>query len=145
MSNLVNHARRELTRIYGPEVDWDPDDIDTKMCNHILHMVEEFADEGHSGSSASYALWVLERLLQFKPLTPITNDPDEWMEVFDDDRGRPVYQNRRDGEAFSHDGGRTYYLLSERRHGWRAKLLGRHKFHTSEGARGEEARDGGQG
>lgn len=105
MSNLVDHARRELELI-GEE----PDIIDG-----YLRVIQAFADMGHSGGSASVAIPVLHELLQFKNLTPITDDPAEWFfhepEMWDGTNG--VWQNIRDGEAFSNDGGKTYYLLSE--------------------------------
>lgn len=106
-SNLVAHARRELEAI-GEE----PDTI-----AGYLRVVQAFADMGHSGGSASVAIPTINQLLQFKPLGPITNDPDEWYNHGKDMGGRPgedFWQNKRDGEAFSNDGGKTYYLLSER-------------------------------
>jgi len=106
-SNLVAHARRELEAI-GEE----PDTI-----VGYLKVIQAFADMGHSGGSASVAIPTINQLLQFKPLGPITNDPDEWYNHGRDMGGHPdgdFWQNKRDGEAFSNDGGKTYYLLSER-------------------------------
>ena len=102
MSNLVDHARRELA-IIGEE----PETIDG-----YLKVIQAFADMGHSGGSASVAIPTLNELLQFKNLRPLTDDPAEW---FDHSgvSGEPFWQNIRNGEAFSHDGGKTYYLLSE--------------------------------
>lgn len=104
MSNLVDHAKREL-EIVGE----DPETI-----SGFLRVVQAFADMGHSGGSASVAIPMLNELLQFKNLTPLTNDPEEWFyhdhTMWDGKTG--VWQNKRNGEAFSHDGGKTYYLLS---------------------------------
>lgn len=101
-SNLVRHARYELTR-YGEDQD---------VIEGIVSVVRAFADCGHSGGSAPYAIAYLEKLLRFQPLTPLTNDPSEW-----EDRtkisGYPLWQSRRNGEAFSEDGGLTYYLITE--------------------------------
>ncbi len=47
-------------------------------------------------------------MLQFKNLRPLTNNPDEWMDVGDN-----CWQSCRNPEAFSLNGGITYYLLSE--------------------------------
>lgn len=106
MSNLVEHARRELEMI-GEE----PETI-----AGYLKVVQAFADVGHSGGSASVAIPTLNALLQFKNLKPLTNNPDEWAhhtaEVWGAEGG--VWQNRRNSEAFSDDEGKTYYLLSER-------------------------------
>ena len=97
-SNLVDHARRELARLNNDE----------DFNNSIIASVRAFASYGHSGGSASVAIPVLHQLLQFKPLTPLTNDPKEWNEVDNE-----MWQSNRDSEAFSKDRGMTYYLLSE--------------------------------
>lgn len=108
MSNLVEHARRELTLI-GEE----PETVEG-----YLKVVQAFADMGHSGGSASVAIPVLHELLQFKNLTPLTDDPEEWYnhspETWGDPNGKGVWQNKRNSAAFSPDGGKTYTLLSDR-------------------------------
>jgi hypothetical protein len=59
---------------------------------------------------------MLNDLLQFKNLTPLTDDPEEWIqhskEMWDGEKG--VWQSTRRADAFSDDGGKTYYLLSDR-------------------------------
>lgn len=105
MSNLVDHARRELESI-GEE----PETIEG-----YLKVIQAFAEMGHSGGSASVAIPVIHQLLQFKPLGALTDNPAEWF--FHEESVAGVkggfWQNIRDGEAFSTDGGKTYYLLSE--------------------------------
>ena len=105
MSNLVNHARRELELI-GEDPEW---------IEGYLKVIQAFADMGHSGGSASVAIPTITKLLQFKNLSPLTNDPNEWNKVSDKIYGEveEFWQNRRCSEAFSEDGGKTYYLLSE--------------------------------
>lgn len=105
---LVKHARRELELVGN----------DANFNESIIKAVEGFASYGHSGGSASVAINILNDLLQFKNLTPLTNDPKEWMYVADEIWGEPggIWQNRRNSEAFSNDGGKTYYLLSEGGH-----------------------------
>jgi hypothetical protein len=103
-SNLVAHARREL-RIIG-------EDSDTirGLCN----VVQAFADMGHSGSSAHFAAQYLERLLRYQPLSDLTDDPGEWIDRHAEGlTTSPLWQSKRNPEAFSSDGGKTYYLLSE--------------------------------
>lgn len=103
-SNLVAHARREL-RLLG-------EDSDT--IRGLCRVVQAFADMGHSGSSAHGAIYYLERLLRFKPLTDLTDDPGEWIDRHAEGLTHsPLWQSRRNSEAFSTDGGKTYYLLSE--------------------------------
>lgn len=102
MSNLIQHARREL-EILGAE----EDDI-----QHMLKVVQAFADVGMSGSQAAWHISLLPELLQFKNLAPLTDDPDEWQDR-SAECGYALWQSRRNAAAFSIDGGRTYYLLSE--------------------------------
>ncbi len=101
-SNLVSHARRELERI-GEEpgtIDW------------YLSVVRAFTAFGHSGTSADAMLPVLERLLRFKPLSELTDDPAEWIDR-SELNGMPWWQNIRDHRAMSHDGGKTYWMTHD--------------------------------
>ena len=79
MSNLLSHAMDELDRI-GMTED-STDEMNVMMRKHVLHMMQEFANEGHSGFSASYAIGILTKLLDFKPLSPLTGEDDEWVDV----------------------------------------------------------------
>lgn len=104
-SNLVRHARFELERL-GEE---------PAIIEQYVQMIQFFADMGHSGGSASVFIPVLHDLLQFKNLLPLTDDPDEW---YCHDReyygvGQDLWQSKRNSEAFSTDGGKSYYILSE--------------------------------
>lgn len=125
MSNLVDHARLELEKI-----EEEPETIEG-----YLGVIQAFADMEHSGGSASIAIPVINELLQFKNLSPLTDDPAEWAyhgpDVWGAEGG--VWQNRRNGEAFSNDGGKTYYLLSE---GGSDKH--RHPLHESKPVRSEQ-------
>lgn len=98
MSNLIQHAKMELG-VIGLTED-SPDEMNQMMRKHILTMVQAFADEGHSGFSASYALSILTKLLDFKPLGPLTGEDSEWVHVYDEDDGSPVYQNKRCSSVF---------------------------------------------
>ena len=104
MSNLVKHARKELELVGEEE----------RTVEGYLRVIQEFADMGHSGGSASVAIPVINRLLQFKNLKPLTNNPEEWDDRSTESGGVPLWQNNRNSEAFSDNGGKSYYLLSER-------------------------------
>lgn len=108
MSNLVAYAESELALI-GMGKDTE-DGMNKAMHDHIIKMVQTFADEGHSGMSAGYALSILKKLLAYEPLTPLTGEDSEWNEV-----SQGVYQNKRcsrvfkqadrfDGQAYDIDG-----------------------------------------
>jgi hypothetical protein len=105
LMSLVDHARKELELI-GEE----PETI-----AGYLKVIQAFADMGHSGGSASVAIPVINDLLQFKNLSLLTDDPAEWMQVSEEQWGQPggIWQSCRNPEAFSNDGGKSYYLLSE--------------------------------
>ena len=109
MSNLVRFAEDELSRI-GMGV--DAEDVNKWMHDNIIEVIRAFSGGGHSGSSAAYAIGIIEKLLQFKPLSPLTYEPDEWTDV-SEMSGTPMWQNKRDGEVFSTDGGKTHYSLSD--------------------------------
>jgi hypothetical protein len=105
MASLVEHARTELV-LLGE---------DPMTISGYLDVVQAFADMGNSGGSAMMAIPIIEKLLCWKNLTPLTNDPDEWMDVATAaGQTSGMWQSNRNPEAFSTDGGKTYYLLSER-------------------------------
>lgn len=104
-SNLVRHAQRELelAGLFDEDADYGG-----MLAEGVMRLVRVFAEEGHSGASAGITVAILERLLRFQPLTPLTDDPAEWNEV-----GEDTWQSSRRPDAFSEDGGKTYYLLDE--------------------------------
>ncbi|MEU3452153.1 hypothetical protein ABZ671_00720 [Micromonospora sp. NPDC006766] len=104
--SLVEHARREL-ELCGQFAE------DPAYAQSIIAAVAAFASYGHSGGSAGIAIHQLTTLLQHGNLSPLTDDPDEWHDV-SEMSGHALWQNRRNSEAFSTDGGKTFYLLSER-------------------------------
>lgn len=103
-SNLERHAERELSRLTG---DPDGDDMQQAMNKHILRMVRTFARKHHSGSSAGYAVGILQKLLRYEPLGPITDDPAEWQEI-SEEMGEVCWQNRRCSHVFKGADGRAY-------------------------------------
>ena len=100
MGNMTTHAERELD-IIGMT---DEEGMNGMMRKHILHMIEEFAAEGHSGFSASYAIQCLEKLLRFEPLSPLMGTDDEWVDVAEYN-GSPMWQNKRCSRVFKDETG----------------------------------------
>lgn len=108
MSNLLSYAESELDRIGLTE----EDEYNGMMRKHILHMVEEFSKEGHSGFSGRYALDILTKLLDFKPISPLTGEDSEWHDVseysgtisFQNKRCSSIFKEGKDGEAYDIDG-----------------------------------------
>lgn len=103
--SLVEHARRELD-LCGQTAE------DPAYAQSIIAAVAAFASYGHSGGSAMCAAGQLDALIRYKPLSPLTAAPDEWMDR-SVESGYPMWQNVRDSSAFSKDGGVTHYLLDD--------------------------------
>jgi hypothetical protein len=105
-SNLVAHARQEL-QLIGEDRD---------IIEGYLRVIQAFAAMGHSGTSAMIAIPVINNLLQYKNLKPLTDDPEEWLHHGQELWGQPggLWQNRRNSAMFSTDGGKTYYCVEEK-------------------------------
>ena len=95
--NLVEYAKSELSRLEKN----DKDEEQKAMNKSILEIIEVFSNQGHSGFSAEYAISVLNKLLRFRPISPLTREDNEW----DPPRrqhanGVTVYQNKRCHSVF---------------------------------------------
>ena len=110
MSNLTSHAETELRRagLFSKDSDYEG-----MLGKAVLELMKVFAKQGHSGFSAHLTLDLFKRLGSYQTLTPITNDPTEWMNVSDVSGNQPTFQSNRNPSVFSSDGGKTYYLLDE--------------------------------
>lgn len=110
--SLVQHAETEIKKaaLDSPESDYEG-----MLGNEILRIVRTFSEAGHSGGSAAMTIAALEKLLRYEPLTPLTSDPDEWMQVQGPSTQFPesedLWQSRRNPAAFSKDGGATWELM----------------------------------
>lgn len=94
--NLIDYAEDELARILK-----DEDGMQELVNRNILEIVKAFSEQRHSGFSAGYVLSKLERLLRFKPISPLTGADDEWNEVRLGRRnGVRTYQNKRCSSVF---------------------------------------------
>lgn len=110
MSNLVDHARIELELVGEDEATIDG----------LISVIQVFADMGHSGTSAEAAIHQLSLLLRFKNLTPLTDSPNEWVDV-SESIGTQMWQSKRNPEAFSLDHGNTYRLLTNDKISYKSK------------------------
>jgi hypothetical protein len=113
---LVDFAKTELDKagLFSKDSDYEG-----MLGNAVMDLMKVFASQGHSGFSAQLTRQLFNLVSDYKPLSPLTDNPDEWMEVGDQMPPRTpsgegsVWQSRRNPEAFSEDGGKTYYLLSD--------------------------------
>lgn len=107
--SLMQHAEAELEKAGLTDKD---SDYEGMLADEVLKLVRVFSEGGHSGGSAAMTTAILEKLLRFEPLTPLTSEPDEWMRICDErTNGEELWQSRRDPRAFSKDGGKTWEIM----------------------------------
>lgn len=95
VSELEVFAKQELDRILSncPK-NSDDYNMQKHVNDNIMELISRFAQQGHSGFSASYVIPRLSRLLDYKPLSPLTGEDDEWDEPYKC-LGVTTQQNRR--------------------------------------------------
>jgi len=128
--SLHDYAKRELDRLCPPDANGIKDELQEWIDRNVLQIVDLFSDQGHSNTSAMYVLNILERVLRFHPLTPLTGEDDEWVACLgqEDDKQQnnryySVFRNNHDnstaydieGKIFSSDGGRTFWTSKDSR------------------------------
>ena len=98
--SLISFAKEELERIgYNPNPDPNSEDIDDCAVTCILELLETFVKQEHSNFSANYVLKIFNKLVNFKPLSPLTGEDDEWMEICNNE-DEIIYQNKRHFNVF---------------------------------------------
>lgn len=105
MRNYRNHAMTEFRAAgWCDENGKFEDEMQEMICNHVLKLLDVFDGEGHSGSSAPYAINLFKKLASFEPVVPLTGEDWEWNEV-----GNGMYQNNRCSHVFKDGkGGEPY-------------------------------------
>lgn len=97
---LLKYAEEEMNRVW-PE----SEPMQDMVKKNIMEMIEVFAKQGHSGTSAPYVLNLFNTLARFNPITPLTGEDDEWMSVdygcsFQNIRCYEVFKDKATGEAY---------------------------------------------
>jgi hypothetical protein len=134
-SHFEKWARHELELI---EQQPDAADISEKdmldtarmqnlMTKDLMELIHVFASQGHSGFSAEYARSMLNRLLAWKPIMPLTGAEDEWEDssFIDATKDSPQHNKRYsavfrenhdnatahniEGKVFTDDGGKNWW------------------------------------
>ena len=125
--SMLEFAKSELKRL---EDNCGDDEEALKMQKlitaDVLQILNTFVEQQHSGFSAGYMLNILDRLLRYKPLTPLTGADDEWEDC--SQYGMQDMQNKRctsvfkrpdgtaywvEGKIFSEDGGKSWYTSKD--------------------------------
>ncbi len=96
MSNYKTHAEREFRAAGWMDAEGKfCDEMQGLICKHVLKLLDVFDGEGHSGSSAPYAVDLFKKLALYEPLVPLQGTDDEWNEVEDG-----IFQNNRCSNVF---------------------------------------------
>lgn len=103
-SNYHFHLDREWEALGWPKD--DEDDMQTWIYDHLKEMLITWHGKGHSGSSAPYTIALLKKVLMFEPLSPLTGEDHEWIEV----DGKGLKQNNRCSHVFMRPDGTAYDL-----------------------------------
>lgn len=103
MSNLLRHAETELTAMGYLPTDW--------MRENVLELIKVFAAQGHSGSTAPFAVALFSKVAAFEPLVPLQGTDDEWSEY-----AEGQFQNTRCSHVFKQAdrfGGQAYDIYGK--------------------------------
>lgn len=111
--STIQHALSEFVFVewMSSEGTFD-DEMQESICQDLVQVIETIVDQGHSGFSLTYLIKQLTVLLKQEPLTPLTGEADEWVQVQDN-----LYMNKRcsrvakyskDKEAYDIEG-QVYY------------------------------------
>lgn len=92
MNNYQKHAEMEFK---AAGWDLEKDSMQKMICDHVMKLLEVFYEEGHSGSSAPYAVNLFKKLAMFEPIVPLTGEDWEWNEL-----GEGSFQNKRCSHVF---------------------------------------------
>lgn len=105
--NLTSHAQKELelAGLFDKNSDYAG-----ALGDNTMEIIKVFADQGHSGFSASMMISILGKLLNYETLTP--NDHSENHDV-SEYVGRSCLQDTRDSKWFSYDNGKTWKRIGD--------------------------------
>jgi hypothetical protein len=107
MNNFERHALTEFRAAgWVDEHGKFNDEMQEMICKHVMKMIEVFAEEGHSGSTAPYAISLFKKIASFEPITPLTGEDWEWR-----DTGHN-YQNMRASHVFKDYGSDRAYDIN---------------------------------
>lgn len=124
MSNLNKHAIQEF-RAAGWINDKGEynDSMQQAICKHVLKLLDVFSTEGHTGTTAPYAIGLFSRLARFEPIAPLTGEDWEWIKH---DYG--TYQNKRASHVFKDEDGNAYDIEGKVFWEWAMPYEGREPF-----------------
>lgn len=111
---LVDHAKNELNLAGLFDKDADYGGLIGKS---VMELIKTMSGQGHSGFSAQMVRELFNKLSNYETLTPITSNPNEWVDVAGygcGDVKETLWQSTRNPSTFSKDGGKTWYNLDNK-------------------------------
>lgn len=96
-SPLIEFAKREFRYAGWTPMEEAEDGPDKWAQENILELLEVLKRQGHSPMSAPFIIHAFTQLAQWKPLTPLTGDADEWHAAQEETE---MEQNKRCPEVF---------------------------------------------
>lgn len=99
---MSDYAKKELERLEKTCKDDTELQIQKWCTKCVLELLDVFKNQGHSNFSAHYVVGLFDTLVDFKPLTPLTGEDDEWEENYG------CLQNKRCSSVFKEPDGRVY-------------------------------------
>lgn len=89
---LKKWALNELKRIENTCTDENSLRVQKMVTKNVMDVLTVLEKQDHSGFSANYTINLVNRLLRWIPLTPLTGEEDEWYEPYGPDNKQ---QNKR--------------------------------------------------
>ena len=95
--NYKDFAEQELG-LLGYDLQEQEDGPNKWIVENVLQLLEVLSKQGRSGSSAPYCVDIFSKLARFEPLSPLTGEGWEWIDV-----GDGYFQNVRCSHVFKNN------------------------------------------
>ena len=98
---MLDFAKWQLDKLLEKCKDEDSKIMQEMMNNDVLELLKVFSEQGHSDFSASIATRLFYKLANYKLVTEVEDNPDDW-----DDNGQHKYIT----SIFKREDGTCYYM-----------------------------------
>ena len=98
---MIEFAKWQLNKLTEKCKDEDSKTMQKMMNNDVLELLKVFSEQGHSGFSAPIAIRLFSKLANYRIITEVEDNPDDW-----DEDGQHKYIP----SIFKRDDGTCYYL-----------------------------------
>ena len=98
---MIEFAEWQLNKMLEKCTEPGEKEMQNKMNNDVLELLKVFSEQGHSGFSASIATRLFYKLANYKLVTEVEDNPDDWNEY-----GQHKYIT----SIFKREDGTCYYM-----------------------------------